>query len=166
MFLIFIWNVFWIVRPLFFRIKILFSFSKHLKLGLKTIPFMFFLLIFKMLKIKCNAIIENRNKIRCYILFQTYFKSDFFAYNITYNNKNIKYLKIFELYYNFSNQIALEKFYWLIFINVWNIIFFITKWIVWFILFKTVYNVSIYFLLVYSILYIAHKFLAILVKIR
>ncbi len=32
--------------------------------------------------------------------------SDFFRIDIKYNNKNIKYFKIFEFYYNYSNQIA------------------------------------------------------------
>jgi len=41
------------------------------------------------------------------IFILTDYKSDFFAFNINYNNKNIKYFKIFEFYYNYSNQIAL-----------------------------------------------------------
>ena len=57
------------------------------------------------------------------------------------------FIIIFIIYHNYSNQIALWKFYWLIFIHFFmKYYFFLTKWIVWFILFKTVYNVLIYIL--------------------
>ncbi len=53
----------------------------------------------------------NSNKIRCYISILTDYLSDFFAFDINYNNKNMKYFKIFEFYYNYSNQIDFNKFF-------------------------------------------------------
>jgi len=59
-------------------------------------------------------------------------KSDFFAFDINYKNKNMKYFKIFEFYYNYTNKIA-------------SLIY-------------SILDESLdIFLLVYSILYIAHK---------
>ncbi len=92
-------------------------------------------------------------------MFLTDYKSAFFAFDINYNNKNMKYFKIFEFYYNYSNQIALLKFFWLIFVNFLYENKFLRQEMNSLIdyLLNGIKSFNI-FIIVYSILYIAHKY--------